>query len=306
MSEHRILHVESPASIGLDTGRLCIRAEGRPPWFGSVENVAALSLADPAIRVSSQALSALAERGAVVLLADDRHLPVALVQPVRASSLVAGRIRLQAEWLAAHPAHADELWADIVSAKLAMQADALKRRGLNGHLRLSRLAGRVTPGDASNVEAQAARHYWKCFFPSGFRRAKRDAADHLNAKLNYGYAVLRALVARHLALAGLEPSLGMHHRGATNPFNLADDLMEPLRPIVDGIVRDELMEEGPLDREARRALLGVMEHSVRLDDGREYRLHAALESIVQSLVRAMERPGRARLVLPEACGDAAE
>jgi len=306
MSEHRILHVESPASIGLDTGRLCIRAEGRPPWFGCVEDVAALSLADPAIRVSARALAALAEQGAVVLLADGRHLPVALVQPACTNSLVAGRIRMQAEWSVAHPNHADELWAQIVAAKLAMQADTLKQRGLNGHLRLRRLGEQVENGDPANIEAQAARHYWKHLFPTGFRRTKRDAMDHLNAKLNYGYAILRALVARHLALAGLEPALGLHHRSATNPFNLADDMMEPLRPLVDGIVRDKLMEEGPLARKEKKTLLGVMEKTVSLNDGREYRLHGALERIIQSLVRAMELPGRMCLTLPISEGNASE
>jgi len=306
MSEHRILHVESPATIGLDTGRLCIRAEGCPPWFGCVEDVAALCLADPAIRVSARALAALAEQGGVVLLTDSHHLPTAMMRPIRASSLMAGRIRMQAEWSAAHPNHADELWAQIVAAKLAMQADALKRRGLNGHLRLRRLAKQVENGDPANIEAQAARHYWKHLFPTGFRRAKRDATDHLNARLNYGYAILRALVARHLALAGLEPALGLHHRSTTNSFNLADDMMEPLRPLVDGIVYDKLMEEGPLRREEKRALLGVMEKTVTFNDGREYRLHGALECMMQSLVRAMERPGRIRLVLPIAEGNASE
>ncbi len=304
MSEHRILHVESPASITLDTGRLCIRAEGREPWFGCVEDVAALSLAHPAVRVSIRALQALAETGAVVLVADGRHLPTAILQPVRASSLVAGRVRRQAEWLVAHPDHADALWARIVEAKLTMQADALRRRGKNGHLRLRRLAGQVRGGDPANIEAQGARHYWRHLFSPDFRRAKRDAADGVNARLNYGYAVLRALVARHLALAGLEPALGIHHRGAVNPFNLADDLMEPFRPIVDGIVHDHPTER-PLTREDKRVLLGVIEKTVRMSDGREYRMHAALDGLVASLVRVMDRP-RAGLLLPEAEGDETE
>lgn len=299
MSEHRFLHVESPARIGLDTGRLCIRTEGREPWFGCVEDIAALSLSDPAITISTQALRTLAENGAVVLVNDASHLPVALAYPMQASTLAAGRIRRQAEWRVAHPDHAGVLWAEVVHAKLRMQGETLKQCGLNGHLRLFRLADRVEPNDPSNLEAQGARHYWKHLFGGDFRRNKRDATDHLNHKLNYGYAVLRALVARHLALAGLEPALGIQHASGVNRFNLADDLMEPFRPLVDAIVCERLLEEAPLGRDEKRALIGLIEHSVIMSDGREYRLHAAMDTMIASLVRAME--ANRALVLPTRC-----
>ncbi|MDX8402596.1 MAG: type II CRISPR-associated endonuclease Cas1 [Mariprofundaceae bacterium] len=299
MSEQRILHVESPAWIGLDTGRLCIRAQGREEYFTAVEDVAALSLSDPALTISGQALQALAEAGAVVLINDRSHLPAALMLPLQASTLTASRIRRQAEWLLGHADHASATWAEIVAAKLRMQAAALRQRRLNGHLRLCRLAERVEPGDPSNIEAQGARHYWKHLFGGDFRRNKRDAGDHLNHKLNYGYAVLRALVAWHLALAGLAPALGLKHRGPLNAFNLADDLMEPFRPLVDGLVRDHLMDAPALDREAKRTLLGLISMQVTMSDGRTCRMHTAIEGLVQSLCRLMDDPC-AKLVLPKA------
>ncbi|RME82968.1 MAG: type II CRISPR-associated endonuclease Cas1, partial [Zetaproteobacteria bacterium] len=277
---------------------------GRNPWFGCVEDIAAVSLAHPAIRITMQALQALAEAGAVVLVADARRLPLAMMQPVRASGLVAGRVRRQAEWLLSQPEQAEALWGQIVAAKLAMQADALRRRGKNGHLRLRRLARQLPAGDPAQIEAQAARHYWKHLFSRDFRRVKPDAEDAINARLNYGYAILRALVARQIALTGLEPSLGLHHKSAANPFNLADDLMEPLRPLVDGIVHDHPTDR-PLTPEDKRRLLGMIEKSVYMNDGREYRLHAALDAMVASLVRAMGR-SCPRLVLPEAEGGEAE
>lgn len=187
-----------------------------------------------------------------------------------------------------------------------MQAGILTSRKLNGALRLNRLAERVAAGDPSNLEGQAARHYWKHLFPSHkFRREKRAAADHLNAKLNYGYAVLRAIAARHIALAGLAPALGLFHRGPLNAFNLADDLMEPYRPLVDGIVYDYLQDESSLGREQKRTLLGVMEKSVLMTDGRQFRLHAAMELTVQSLCRTMNDLST-DLIQPTAEGDGRE
>ena len=132
MSEHRILHVESPASIGMDTGRLYIRAEGRPTWHGCVEDIAALSLSHPAIRISIQALQALASSGAIVVVADGRHLPTATLHPMQAHHLGAARIRTQVRWLTTHPEEAGRAWAQVVASKLRMQADLLRRLDLGG------------------------------------------------------------------------------------------------------------------------------------------------------------------------------
>ncbi|MDX8410936.1 MAG: type II CRISPR-associated endonuclease Cas1 [Mariprofundaceae bacterium] len=306
MSEHRILHIESPAWVGLDTGRLCIRTKERDDYFTAVEDVAALSLSDPAITVSVQALQSLAAAGAVVLVADSSHLPTALMQPLQANTQTAVRVRQQAEWCLAHPKHAEAIWSEVVAAKLRMQADSLRQRNLNGHLRLFRLANQVKQGDPSNLEAQGARHYWKHIFPDrDFRREKRGAIDHLNSKLNYGYAILRALVARHLALAGLVPSLGIKHRGPVNAFNLADDLMEPFRPLIDGLIYDHLLEKSSLDTEQKRVLLGLMEMNVNMSDGKAYRIHAALDRMVQSLCRIMSDDSTALLV-PVSEGDGQE
>ncbi len=306
MSEHRILHIESPAWVGLDTGRLCVRADGRDDYFTAVEDVASLSLSDPAISVSVQALQSLAAVGAVVLVADGSHLPTAMMQPLHANARTASRIRVQTEWCLAYPGHAEQIWAGVVAAKLRMQASALRNRNLNGHLRLARLAEKVQQGDPSNLEAQGARHYWKHLFPEQkFRRDKRGATDHLNSKLNYGYAVLRALVARHVALAGLTPALGIKHHGPVNAFNLADDLMEPFRPLVDGLIRDHLLENTPLDREQKRVLLGIVEMSVDMNDGSQCRMHTALDRVVQSLCRVMNGD-REMLILPDNQGDGQE
>jgi len=161
------------------------------------------------------------------------------------------------------------------------------------------MAARVAPGDPDNIEARAARHYWPRLFPDFVRE---NAADWRNAMLNYGYAVMRGAVARGLVAAGLLPALGLHHASALNPFNLADDLLEPFRPMVDHLVwrladRGQA-REGDFTRAHRQGLAGVLLEPVRFG-------HESLTALVASemaageLVRAMEAASAKMLVLPE-------
>jgi CRISPR-associated protein Cas1 len=157
------------------------------------------------------------------------------------------------------------------------------------------MAGRVEPGDPSNLEAQAAKHYWANLLPEDKHRVKRGARDPLNVRLNFGYAVLRSMVARELATAGLNPALGIGHHSIDNPFNLADDLMEPYRFVVERTVLGMTLGESfaPSDR---MALAGIVAAEVQLPD-RVHRLPTALAETVASLCRALA-DGGGGLTLP--------
>jgi CRISPR-associated protein Cas1 len=120
------------------------------------------------------------------------------------------------------------------------------------------MAARVRSGDPHNLEAQAARIYWKALFGDIHFRRDPQSGESLNPFLNYGYAILRGVVARAACAAGLHPSLGIHHHNRYNPFCLADDLMEPFRPVVDRAVaklKDDWGENVLLDRDSKRVLL---------------------------------------------------
>jgi CRISPR-associated protein Cas1 len=137
------------------------------------------------------------------------------------------------------------LWQQVTRCKIDAQAAALEFvRGEDCGLR--KLKAKVKSGDTTNVEAQAARRYWSRLFSA--RRFKRDfdAADE-NQFLNYGYAVVRAIVARAICASGLHPTIGLHHHNRYNAFCLADDLMEPLRPIVDVATYQLISREGAID-----------------------------------------------------------
>ena len=129
------------------------------------------------------------------------------------------------------------------------------------------MVNEVKSGDPANVEARAARKYWTALFGSDFRR-DRNATDH-NILLNYGYAVLRAVTARAICSAGLHPSLGLHHRNRYNPWCLADDLMEPYRPFVDGVVNEIIEDHDTIpefNQSTRISFLELLTGTLEIDE----------------------------------------
>jgi CRISPR-associated protein Cas1 len=231
----------------------------------------------PRLALTGAVLSTVLVHGGCVLSVDDRFRPAGMLLPIAAHHAHVERLRLQIE---STTATRDRLWAQLVRAKINAQAALL---GNEDAKRLHDLATRVEPGDPANIEAQAARLYWPALFGAGFRRS--DDANQMNVLLNYGYAVLRAVVARAICATGLHPALGLHHHGRLNPFALADDLMEPARPIVvDTVV--QTMGACALDRSAKRTLLSAILNEVVLD-GEHVRLSHAYENTCRTLCVAL-------------------
>ncbi len=300
MSDHRILIIENPAQLRIDTGRLKIEREGFEPAFVLPKDVAVLCLVHHTTLLSVAVLRTLAEAGAVVLVTDARHLPCAMQLPLAATGLDAGRLRQQIA-LDSRPQRG-ELWQQLVAAKLRNHAYVLRCLKRKGALRLERLADEVQPADSRNAEGQGAKHYWANLFPETFQRHKMGAEDPLNVRLNYGYAVLRALIARSLVAVGLNGALGLGHCNAGNAFNLADDLIEPYRFLVELHLADDAdtwEAAPPFDSHAKRTILQFVERPVRIA-GQDMRLHAAIEATLASLVRILDGKGN-KLILPEGC-----
>lgn len=218
-----------------------------------LSDIAVLVVSHPQISLTHAVLSGLAAAGGIFVACDAKHMPAAMLLPLATHSLQAERFAAQASLPLPNR---KRLWQQIVRAKISAQAALLESTTGSDH-GLRPLASIVRSGDPANVEARAARIYWPSLFPnSGFRRD--PDGEGLNAHLNYGYAVLRAMAARALCAAGLHPALGIHHHNRYDAFPLADDLMEPFRPVVDGAVLG-LHRAKPvsptLDTAAKRALL---------------------------------------------------
>lgn len=293
MSEHRILLIENPARLSVDVGRIRIEREDQKDLFVLPADIAVLLLHHHTVEITVQVLRLLVENRSIVLMTDDKHHPSGWLTPMYGLPQATLRLHQQMN-LAAETR--TRLWQTIVQARIRTEAANLRHFQLNGALRLERLATEVEPGDRAHAEGQAAKHYWDCFFGTDFKRDKQGAEDALNSSLNYGYAVLRALVARELATASLTPMLGVGHMSRDNPFNLADDFMEPYRYIVERHIhrhQDQLQE---FNTQARMLILGFIKETAKLGN-MEFRLPAAARESVGSYVRVLET-GSGGLALP--------
>jgi len=286
----RILDIsDSPARLSVRYRNLVIAGEDDSRATVPFGDLAVLVVSNPRVTYTQAVLSELVSNEGAFVVCNKACLPVGMVLPLDSHYIQTERFRRQAA--ASRPTN-KRLWRRIVRAKVAAQGRLLEK--LHGDDRgLVDLASRVRSGDPSNVEARASRRYWPALFADESFRRRREAEDQ-NRFLNYGYAVLRAVVARAVAAAGLHPSLGIHHHNRYNSFCLADDLMEPLRPLVDEKVYSLVKKRGrdfPLDREAKAALIGVTRCRLKVE-GRSRAFFDAVSRMAASLVAVYEKRGK--------------
>lgn len=240
---------------------------------------------------STSLLTELAERGAPVVLCGSNHAPRSVLLPLEGNHAQGARLR--AQWQAKAPLM-KQAWKQVVICKIIMQAAALEAMG-EPHAPVAMLKRKVASGDSTNVEAQAARHYWPRMMGEEFRRDR--TAHDLNALLNYGYTVLRAATARAVVAAGLHPTIGLHHSNRGNAFALADDLMEPFRPLVDCCVRGLYARNGlQVDTEGKQTLARLIALDLPLGGGLTP-VSVALGKLAVSLGQSFEA-GTLKLALP--------
>jgi len=276
--------------------QLVLKRDGQVVGQIPGEDIGVVLVDHPGVTYTHAALSLLADCGAAVVLCGSDHLPNAMILPMADHGQVVWRIGVQ---LAAKRPLRKQLWRQLVRAKIRAQAANLSPEE-SPRAKLLALAVAVRSGDPANVEAQAARIYWQHWMAEEEFRRNPDLPG-TNAFLNYGYAVLRAAVARAIVAAGLLPALGLHHRNRSNAFCLADDLVEPLRPLVDDRVR-ELRRAGydELTQEAKSQILNRLAAEVRVADDTGPRM-VSLHRMVASLVQCYQGQSK-RLAIPQAVG----
>lgn len=272
--------------------QLVIEKDGFKVGSVPIEDLGVLILDSPQLTITSSVMRTLAEQNVSVIFTDSKHLPASLTIPFSANSIQTKVLQSQIE--ISLPTK-KRLWSAIISQKITNQATCLERCVGDGAT-LKEIANRVRSGDRENLEAYAAKLYWKRLLGDSFRR-DREAGDS-NSLLNYGYAVVRAATARAIVGTGLHPGLGINHKNQYNPFPLADDLVEPLRPFVDvqvfRIINDLL--PGPdrfrangeltLNRDTKQVLLGLLAEDCEFD-GRKAPLLVALGNYAASVKQVM-------------------
>ena len=277
--------------LSRDRGFLKVSENGTEIGRTPLDQIAGVIVHAHGTTWSTSLLVELAERGAPVVLCAANHAPKSVLLPIEGHHAQGARMR--AQWQAKTPL-IKQAWKQIVTVKVQMQAAALGAIG-EAPAPLHMMVRKITSGDSSNIEAQAARYYWPRMMGPDFRR---DAGqEDENALLNYGYTVLRAATARAVCAAGLHPTIGLFHSNRGNAFALADDLMEPFRPLVDCAVRSLVTHHGvQVDSNAKQTLARLIATDLPLGDG-VTPVSVALTKLATSLGQSFEA-GKLDLVLP--------
>lgn len=296
MTDYRIMDIsEEPAKLNVRNDQLIISIGDDREASAPLSEIAALVVSNPQVSYSHAALAGLAREGAALIVCDEKRMPAAMMMPIVGHHLQAERFALQAG--SSLPGKKN-IWRQIIKAKVAAQGRLLAE--LRGHdFGLLAMAKMVKSGDPYNVEAQASRKYWPALFNDKKFKRDREGKD-VNRFLNYGYAVLRAIVARSICASGLHPSLGVHHHNRYDSFCLADDLMEPFRPVVDRAVvklSEERGTDAPMDRETKACLIGALMARFEIE-GEQRSLFDISAKAAAGLARAFAGKN-ARLNIPE-------
>ncbi len=239
------------------------------------------------ISVTHGLLESLLRNNTAVITCDSSHMPIGMLMPLYGNTTQNERYRLQID---ASAPLCKQLWQQTVIAKIKNQASLLQKKSVNIQNMLY-WASEVKSGDTENHEARAAAYYWSQLFPPEFNFRRERIGEPPNNLLNYGYAVLRAIIARSLVASGLLPTLGIHHSNKYNAFCLADDIMEPYRPYVDKIVLDIVMSEPDkikdFDKEIKSKLLTIPVVDVTIN-GNKSPLMIAAQQTTASLFQCFE------------------
>ena len=277
--EFRNIIISNPARLSIKHDQLCIKQEREA--LIPIEDICSVLLESRQIQLSAAALERLAISGITVFFCDEKHLPSAQILPMNQFSRQ--RKMLYAQFELPRPVQ-KQLWKCIVQQKIKNQAACVRLSGKDGFEELEAMVQTVRSGDINNVEAKAAAFYFPRLFYQGFTRSDMCLQ---NAALNYGYAILRGAIARNLVMHGLEPCIGLQHHNQLNSYNLADDLIEPFRPLIDlyvAMLPDTDSHE--LTPAIKRQLFNVT-NLLMLQNGKKMRVMYAVSRAASSLAKSI-------------------
>ena len=287
--QYRIVSIENPAEVHVHDGQLVVMQDKGTATV-PLRDISIIVVCGPNIRISTMAQTVIATNRIAMLFLGRNHHPAAMLVPEVG---YARQVRVAQMQASVSPRLQSELWRQIIVKKIENQARALAILGLEGAESLWGFSHDVLPGDASNREGYAAQRYFQHLQPGLNRRVE----DPLNSALNYGYAIVRAVMAREVVCAGLVPALGLHHRSQLNPFNLVDDLMEPLRPCIDLLAVGVAGKSIRLSAKQRATLRKAPRVAVRMDDD-DVTVQTAARALVRSFREAIAADDPSLLALP--------
>lgn len=294
----RIIHIANPSFIKTENEQIVVSNKDSGEINSlPAEDLGAIIIDNPQITFTSGAVNKLSENNAIMVFCDKSHLPSGLLYPAQGNF---SQTKKFSEQVNAKLPLQKRLWQEIIKQKILNQAAVLKKYDMEEQSLIT-ASVKVISGDKTNREGTASRYYWKTLFKGTDFKREREG-DYPNNLLNFGYAIVRSIVARAICAAGLHPSLGIHHKSLFNAFCLADDLMEPYRQFVDDVVYSYYLNPvfgKELNKDLKKMLIEINFSKVIIDS-EPHPLFIAINMTVNSLMNCYSGKSK-NLLLPELC-----
>ncbi len=298
----RTLYFGNPAYLSMRLSQLVVKVPGMKDGEDDkvrtlpIEDIGVIVLDNKQITVTQALMETLLDNNCALITCDSRHMPVGLMLPLYGNTVQNERFRQQID--SSLPLK-KQLWQQTIQSKIMNQSAVLDWQTGDHHENMVVWAKAVRSGDPDNLEGRAAAYYWKTLFSGNLDFTRGQYEDEPNNLLNYGYAILRAIIARAIVSSGLLPTLGIHHHNRYNAYCLADDIMEPYRPYVDKLVCEIVDEYDSLEltQEIKVKLLNIPVIEVIIN-GRRSPLMVAASTTSASLVKCFAGETR-KILYPE-------
>lgn len=293
---YRCIRVKHANELKLKHNSLLAKIEEREVSI-PLEDIAIILIEDNECSLTGKLIASLSSYYIGLIICDDKHMPSSITLPLHMHYKQLKVFNLQMD--VSKPVKS-QLWQQIIQVKIKNQIAALKMTTNDQYYieRISELLKEIKSNDKTNREAIAAKYFFTGIYGTMFTR-KRKSEDEINAALNYGYTIIMAAIARMLAMYGFNTILGIHHESYMNNYNLACDLMEPFRPLVDICVYENIDNLSyPLPSDIRQALIEVLVQKVKINN-KTYLVEHAIEEMVLSYISVIESNDSTKIQLPQ-------
>lgn len=279
---YRNVYIKNNVNISVKNEQLCIIKDEEIHTI-PLEDINSIMIENNKSIITTYTLMKLIEHKVVCYICDEKHLPTGVLLGINNFNK---QLKILNEQINITKPLQKNLWKSIIKMKIENQANCLQLLEYNGYNKLLNFVENVNSGDTNNIESTAASEYFKILFNNEFTRRNRNKT---NAALNYAYAIIRSTIARTLISHGLEPALGLFHHNQLNNFNLADDLIEPFRAIVDYYIflKLPLENENDLNTEDKKIIYDLTNMLVTIDD-KKYNIQNSIECMVISLIKSIK------------------
>lgn len=278
----RVIYISGGCKLSFKNNNLVVNNKSGTTQV-PLNDISVLLIENLTSTITTKLLSNLTQNKIATIVCDEHHLPNGILLPFNGRTRMLESYKYQSN---ATQALKDTLWDTIIKNKIYNQATVLEYASVEESSSILKFQEKVIDGDKHNIEARVAQNYWKLIFKESFHYFTRNNGDIRNSALNYGYAILRSIIANSLSCKGFVVYDGIHHKSELNQFNLADDIIEPFRAFVEMEVYEIFENEGcfkeELDSELKKRLLSIVDAGAYIG-GKKYTLINAIDKYCDSV-----------------------